>query len=118
MERKREVWLTLYGVFLALLIQVIYDWAGFLGTMLRLAIGLGIACCGLIPLAIFATNSFHWKKQSDKPNDSKKNLQIEMLRLQLKYDSLNSVMTLILSLEVALLAVFATITFSGVFPKD
>jgi hypothetical protein len=41
---------------------------------------------------------------------------VKMLRLQLKYDNANLVMTVILSLIVSLLAVFATITFSGVFP--
>ena len=79
MERKKELWLTLYGVFLALLIQVIYDWAGFLGTILRLTVGLAIACGGLIPLAIYTTNSFHWKKQSDKSKNTKKELITRLL---------------------------------------
>lgn len=75
MERKRAVWLTFYGVFIALLIQVLYEWGGFLVPTLRIAIGLGIACSGLIPLAIYVSNGYQWKKKqkvnSVLPKDEK-----------------------------------------------
>lgn len=73
MERKREVWLALYGVLLALLIQVFYDAAGFLGSIPKFATGLGIAALGFALLGFYATNSFNWKKdnQSNKPETQK-----------------------------------------------
>jgi hypothetical protein len=52
-----------------------------------------------------------------EPNEDSQ-FQLDLLKLQLKYDTANLVMTVILSLVVSLLAVLATIIYSGVFPQS
>lgn len=54
-----------------------------------------------------------------KPKTSEeREFQLDVVKLQLKYDSANLVMTVILSLIVSLLAVIATIIYSGVFKAE
>ena len=52
LNRKREVWLTLWGITVALFIQVIYDYFGVFGTMWQLIIGLVLASGFFITLLL------------------------------------------------------------------
>jgi hypothetical protein len=61
-------------------------------------------------------SSFCKSKETDKNEERK--FQIKILELQLKYDNAKWVTTIIFGILVSLSAVFSTITFSGVFPKE
>jgi hypothetical protein len=63
-ERLRALWLTFYGIFVALLVQVFYNFFGFLGLIPQTLIFLTVAVVGIILLWLFAFNGFSWRKTS------------------------------------------------------
>ena len=73
MKIKREIWLTLYGVFLALLIQTIYDAIG--PQPLKSVVGLGVSALGLWSLLFFA-----FKKETGRNDENKEPEQIKLLK--------------------------------------
>ena|SRR4030067_133792 len=64
-NKKREFWLFLWGIFIAFLIQVIYDAIGFFGQNLKIVIGLALAFVALAILALIAYCKFYKKKSSE-----------------------------------------------------
>ncbi|MGD0996008.1 MAG: hypothetical protein ABR909_10860 [Candidatus Bathyarchaeia archaeon] len=59
-ERVREVWLVVWGIFIAFFIQVVYD---EFGHDVKFLYGISISCIGLVALAISAKYLFSEKKE-------------------------------------------------------
>jgi hypothetical protein len=69
-DRVREVWLTLWGIGIALLIQVIYDQ---FGVSLKFVGGLAITVAILVPLFIFS--KFYFDKKPDNSSINQEEFQ-------------------------------------------
>lgn len=78
MEKTEQAWLTLWGIFIALFIQVVYESVD--NSFLKLLLGISIASLGLAILAVFSVCYFGKKKNSilpiqqppTAPNDNEK----------------------------------------------
>ena len=77
MNRKIDLWLVLYGIFVALLIQAIYDGAGSyfsgswnLGSWVKLIIGLGAPALALPLLVIYFPKAEKDDSQYTKPKEN------------------------------------------------
>ena len=56
------------------------------------------------------------KPVKEKDENEEREFQVELIRVQLKYDNVNLVMTVVLSLIVSLMGVLAAVIYSGIFP--
>jgi hypothetical protein len=61
-QNRKDIWLVVWGIGVAFLIQVIYDGFGFYGKSLQTFIGVAIAAVLLLGLAIYAVRNFNKKR--------------------------------------------------------
>jgi hypothetical protein len=60
-QNKKNMWLAIWGIGVAFLIQVIYDGFGFYGKSIQVFIGVAISAVLLLGLAIYALRNFNQK---------------------------------------------------------
>ena len=80
LSRKREVWLAVWTIFIALLIQVIYDWSFSFPVPNKTLLGLFMAALPLAILGYYISNGFSWRlNRKQKPQESNQLTEKEIL---------------------------------------
>jgi hypothetical protein len=139
-EPKRALWLTFYGIFVALLIQVFYDFFRtdiFLWIYVKTIVFLVVAIIGILILWYYAFNGYSWRKgtikvkqtpEKDKSVLEKENIDWNKRREDIiklvdenchkkrfikKRDTYNKVITIVTIIIIVIMIAFNTLIVVG-----